>query len=108
MLSELRRRTRHGLIPMLGLAVLVYIGFHAIQGDRGLIAYLQLTSELDKAKAVFDGVSAERAVLEHRTSLLRPEKLDLDMLDERVRAVLLYVDPRDVIIETVKTGSEGK
>jgi cell division protein FtsB len=43
-------------------------------------------------------VRAERAFWERRVSLLRSDKLDPDMLDERARAMLDYVDPRDVTL----------
>ena len=43
-------------------------------------------------------VTAERKQWEHRVSLLRADKLDPDLLDERARAMLNYVHPRDLIL----------
>ncbi|HEY4775757.1 MAG TPA: septum formation initiator family protein, partial [Xanthobacteraceae bacterium] len=40
----------------------------------------------------------ERAEWQHRVNLLKSESIDPDMLDERARALLNYVDPRDVVI----------
>src|SRR5882762_2435681 len=50
-----------------------------------------LTAELGQAKA-------ERDQWQRRVSLIKSESLDPDMLDERVRALLDYADPRDAIL----------
>jgi len=84
----LRRRARHVLVPVLGALLVAYFGYHAIEGDRGLLAYLALTQELKKAEISRDLIGADRQVLERRVALLRPEGVDPDMLDERVRLML--------------------
>jgi cell division protein FtsB len=43
-------------------------------------------------------LKAERAVWDRRVALLRSDKIDPDMLDERARALLGYVDPRDAVL----------
>jgi cell division protein FtsB len=43
-------------------------------------------------------LKAERQVWEHRVTLLRSDRIDPDMLDERVRAMLDYVDPHDIAL----------
>jgi len=43
-------------------------------------------------------VKAERAQWERRVALLRPDRIDPDMLDERARALLGYVDARDLTL----------
>ena len=49
-----------------------------------------LTTELARLKR-------ERADSEHRISLLRPDRLDPDMLDERARYQLDYANPHDLV-----------
>jgi cell division protein FtsB len=41
---------------------------------------------------------AERARWERRVALLKADRLDPDMLDERARQLLDYADPRDVTV----------
>ncbi len=43
-------------------------------------------------------LKAERAVWQRRVSLLRSTQIDPDMLDERARALLGLVDPRDITL----------
>jgi cell division protein FtsB len=50
-----------------------------------------LTDELGRLKQ-------ERAGWQHRVKLLQSSSIDPDTLDERARAVLNYLDPRDLTL----------
>jgi cell division protein FtsB len=82
----------------MGAAVMVYFGYHAVQGDRGLMAWWNLRFEIERANTELAKVSTEKKVLEHRVALLRPESLDPDMLEERARIMLGALGPNDLII----------
>ena len=92
-----RYRARHIVLPVLGGLLVVYFGYHAVHGERGLLAYLRLTQEFRKAEITRDLFHAERQLIERRTALLRPEGIDPDMLDERVRT-MLNVGRRDELV----------
>ena len=96
--SDVSRRLRHSLAPILGAAAIAYFGYHAVQGDRGLIAWWNLRYEIERTEANLAQVGAEKQVLEHRVALLRPESLDRDMLEERARIMLGFVHPDDRIV----------
>jgi cell division protein FtsB len=95
---EFSRKARQVLGPLMGAAMMVYFGYHAVQGDRGLIAWWNLRFEIERAEAVLTDVSAEKKTLERRVSLLRSESLDPDMLEERARIMLGAVHPTDYIV----------
>jgi cell division protein FtsB len=97
-LRELRRRARHIAPPVLAACVLSYFAYHAIQGDRGLLAWLQLRQDLAEAQAEDARLTSERARLEQRVSLLRAESLDPDLLDERAHALLGYGRPDEYVL----------
>ncbi|EWY42280.1 septation ring formation regulator EzrA [Skermanella stibiiresistens SB22] len=92
------RALRQTVGPAIGAAIVGYFAYHAVQGDRGLIALSHLQNEIQQAQATLAQVKDERVELEKRASLLRRDHLDPDMLDERARAVLNYSHPDDVII----------
>ena len=94
----MRWRPRHVVAPLLWACVVAYLGYHVVQGDRGLIAWLRLTKEVEQVTASLDLASAERARTEHNVALLRPDGLDPDLLDERARVVLGLGHPRDLVI----------
>ena len=98
LLRELRRRARFVVVPILGTVLTGYFAYHLVEGDRGLIAWLRLTEEIHAEKANLAKVSAERAALDLKVANLRPDHLDPDLLDERVRAVLNLVAPDEVVI----------
>ncbi|MBI1209591.1 MAG: septum formation initiator family protein [Azospirillum sp.] len=84
--------------PVIGSCIVGYFAFYAVQGDRGLYALKHLQGEVEEAKVTFADVEAERERLARRAKLLRPDSLDLDMLDERARAMLNYSRPDEIIL----------
>jgi cell division protein FtsB len=104
---ELKRRARHAIAPVLGILLTGYFGYHAVEGDRGLLAWRRVGAEIADAEARLDQVSHERQILEHRVSLLRPDNLDPDMLEERARAILNYSRPDEVVILAKRPAAAG-
>ncbi len=97
-MQEIRRRARHIIPPVVGVSAFVYFAYHAIQGDRGLIAYSQLNTEIVQARQTLSEVASVREMLAREVRLLKPNGLDPDMLDERARAMLNVVRPDEVVI----------
>jgi cell division protein FtsB len=102
--KEIRRKLPQVLAPLFGAAMMAYFGYHAVQGDRGLIAWWSLRYEIEKADYELAEVTAVKQALEHKVSLLRPESLDRDMLEERARIMLGSVNADDFIIPMPGTG----
>ena len=69
----------------------VNFGYHALQGEHGLFALMRIESEEAALRADLDDLLAERERLENITARLSPDFLDLDLLDERARAVLGHI-----------------
>lgn len=95
---EIRRRLRQVALPLLGACLSAYFVFHAIHGDRGILAWLRLNQELKAATAEAVQAADDRAAMERRVTLLSNNSLDLDMLEERARVMLNYAHPDDLII----------
>lgn len=101
--GELRARARHVVGPVLGVLAIGYFAYHAIHGDRGLIAWNELKLRVEAARVVLGDTAAERKILERRVRLLNPRSLDPDMLDERARLMLnLARDDELVIFASVR------
>lgn len=94
---KLRYQISKLILPGIAFGLLIYIIYHILSGDHGWFAWRQLRGELAAAQTSLTALEKEKSALEHRVQLLRPESLDLDMLDERVRAVLNNSDPNDVV-----------
>ena len=96
--DEIKTRARHAIAPVLGAVLVGYFGYHMVQGDYGIIAYLHLKAKVGQAHAIESRVERDRVRLEGRVVLLRPDNLDRDLLDERARAMLNYAHPDDIVI----------
>ena len=86
------------LPPVLGVCLVLYLIFHIISGERGLLAYPERLRALEAAKAQLVDLQQEQNQWEQRVRLLRMEGLDLDMLEERSRAMLNFMRSDEVVI----------
>jgi cell division protein FtsB len=96
----IRPRIR-AFLAALGLYVLAalfigYFGVNAYTGAHGIRAKQNLDQRIADLMGELDTAKAERERWERRVALLKPDRLDPDMLDERARQLLDYADPRDV------------
>jgi cell division protein FtsB len=97
-----RRRLR-GILTALGLylvaaALIGYFGVHAFSGQRGLRAKHEIDQQMVELTAELDRLKAERLHWERKVSLLRPDKIDPDTLDEQARLLLNFAHPNDAVM----------
>ena len=93
-------RWAYGRWPLfLACAVLAYFGYHAVHGDRGLLAWLDRNREIEAARLELAQLEAERDQLQHRIDGLQEGHLDRDLLEEELRK-LGYVRQNEVLVLT--------
>ena len=90
----------HHFLVSSSLGLIGYFVYHSVQGDRGLLSYMRMATEVSRSEAQLDGIVTTRKALSHRVALLHPKSLDPDMLEEQARYTLNYANPNDVIIMT--------
>src|SRR5215510_9019228 len=95
---DIKRRLAQVAWPMLGACVAGYFVYHAVQGDRGIVAWMQLNQQIRVAETELEKTDAERQEMEQRVALLSNSSLDLDMLEERARVMLNFAHPDDLVI----------
>jgi cell division protein FtsB len=98
----IRPRIR-AFLTALGLYVVAalfigYFAFNAYTGKNGIKARESLDRQIADLAGELDRAKAERARWERRVALLKSDRIDPDMLDERARQLLNYTDPRDVTV----------
>jgi len=91
--------TALGLYTVAAL-IIGYFGVNAYTGAHGLKAKQDLAQQQADLTRELDRVRAERKTWGHIVTLLRADNLDPDLLDERARALLGYVDPRELMLIT--------
>lgn len=86
------------------LAYIVLIGIIAVfahsglQGEHGLAAFREAETEERRLAAQLEALRRERLELENRVLRLSDRNLDLDLLDERARAVLGVVREDELVV----------
>ena len=78
-------------------AMIGYFGVNAYTGRYGLNAQQELDQEIVSLTTELARLKRERAAAEQRVSLLRSDRVDPDMLDERARFQLDYANPHDLV-----------
>lgn len=78
-------------------ALIGYFGVNAYTGKYGLNARQELDQEVVALTSELARLKRERAEGEHRVSLLRSDRVDPDMLEERARYQLDYANPHDLV-----------
>ena len=78
-------------------AMIGYFGVNAYTGKYGLNARQELDQEIVALTSELARLKRERAAGEQRVSALRSDQVDPDMLDERARYQLDYVNPHDLV-----------
>jgi len=75
-----------------------YFGVNAYTGKNGINARQELDQQIAELASEVERVKAERQRWERRVALLKADRIDPDMLDERARQLLNYLDPHEVTI----------
>lgn len=100
----IRRGFRTFVPPLVFYAIAFACAFFFVNeaklGQRGLEAKLEIKGQQARVLAELDALRQERTEWERRVALFKPEAMDRDLLDERVRRVLNRVNPHDVVIMT--------
>jgi cell division protein FtsB len=97
------RRKLRTFLSTLGLyvgcaLVIGYFGVNAFTGNHGLRAQQDLDQQFTALNEELGHLKRERAEWQRRVKLLQSSSIDPDTLDERARAVLNYLDPRDLTL----------
>jgi cell division protein FtsB len=95
---EIKRIGRQVAGAVVGCLLIGYFLFHTVQGERGLLSWVQLKQKLAYQELEHDRAFRERRKWEDWSNSLRPEALDRDLLDERVRAVTAYGREDELVI----------
>ncbi len=103
LLVEIKNRARHVIGPLLGVSAVIYFAYHAVNGDRGLVAWLELQDRVQATEETAEDIARQRQAIENRVRLLTPNSLDPDMIEERARIMLNFAYADDIVIPEPRT-----
>jgi len=104
MVTRKRLRAFLNALTLYALAALLigYFGVNAYSGNRGLKAKEVIDQQIATLTTELDRLQSEDVQWQRRIGLLKSGDTDPDMLDERARALLDYVDPNDLTLMLVR------
>ena len=76
-----------------------YFSFSALQGDYGLFRRIQIEDKEAQLRTRLEEINAEVAEMENKTKRMSAEHLDLELLDEQARRILVFVRPDDIFVK---------
>ncbi len=83
--------------PLFFGGMMTYLVFHALNGNHGVYALLKEQRRLAMQEHELSELQKQREAAERRVMLMSDHSLDLDLLDERARAVLGYAGKDEVV-----------
>lgn len=86
------------IVPGILFLVGFYFTFTAVQGNNGLFQRIQVEAERDRLTEELARLQMQTDRMEILTRRLSDDYLDIDLLDERVRDVLGYARPDELIL----------
>ncbi|MBQ9271773.1 MAG: septum formation initiator family protein [Alphaproteobacteria bacterium] len=92
------KKSKSSAVLVLLILLSSYFSYFAIKGDRGYLKYLYLQNKVSEAEKMNANYDKRREELEQKVNLLSAGSLDLDLLDERARAVLNMIGNNEFII----------
>ncbi len=90
---------RNIMFPVVIVTMMVYFTYHIFQGQRGVLAWIRLDKKLKEQEVTLNALTKEKEFLEKEAYLLRPDSLDLDLLEEKSRQVLNFAHPNEVVVQ---------
>jgi cell division protein FtsB len=97
-IKHFKQNVAASIVPMVCACFVLYLGYHGLYGERGLITMLRLKKEIGHLEFDLAAMREESKILQRRITLLRPESLDVDLLEERARVQLGYARSADLVI----------
>lgn len=82
-------------LALIVTCLIVYLGYHALQGNRGVINLFHLTKEKKELVGEIDKLQAARNAKEGKIKMLKPDSIDVDLLDEQVKRNLGYLNKNE-------------
>lgn len=89
---------RANILLVVGVCLGLYFTFHAFYGGRSFDRLDMLQHELVMYEKQRHAVGQEHAKIIEKVTMMRPATLSRDLLEERVRYVLGYKNPQEIVI----------
>jgi cell division protein FtsB len=103
----IRLKNKSLIVNALIFLLIIYFGYHSLNGQRGVFAYLKLKRDLAVQAQALSEVEGEKQLYEKKIKLLNPKSIDIDLLDELARRDLGLIGEGEYIVKIPTKKSKG-
>ncbi|HEY3778001.1 MAG TPA: septum formation initiator family protein [Rhizomicrobium sp.] len=86
------------IVPAVSAAAILYFGYYAVWGTRGLLALADVKAQLGVQEGRLTAISRQRSGLEKRIRLLQSGSEDPDLIEEVARSQMLGSTPGQIAV----------
>ena len=86
------------IFPLCCIGLICWLGWFGYHGKRGFLQLEKSRAALAVLETDLAGAEAKRESLVKRVRLLRPERIDPDLLDSRAREMVEFAHPNDRVL----------
>lgn len=98
LLRELIKHTKSLILPVFILLGFTYVYYHLFTGDRSVWVWYGLNEQVHQMQVENALLRDQQVSLEAKVKRLKPDTLDVDYLDERVRETLPVLRTNERVI----------
>ncbi len=102
---SVKRWLRESWVLLGAVLMLLYFGYHAVHGKRGLFAWLDISRELERSRAELALLKAEGSDLQAQVDALQPDRSDPDLVESELRRLGYIGQGEKVILDTTSPGA---
>ena len=81
------------------LFLFLYMFYFLINGERGIISYFKIKNQNSNYKIIMTDLNNKNDLFKSRITMLQPNSLDLDYLDEKIRQKIGFIDENELLIK---------
>lgn len=85
-------------IPILFIAIVIYLLYHIMNGNRSIFVYLEKRNTIAKKLEKLNNMKEINLKLENKINRLQDNNIDPDLLDEQARLILGKSEKDDIVL----------
>ena len=83
---------------MLSFFIFIYLAYFLINGDKGIISYYKLKNKNYEYTVLLSKLDNDNKIIVDRITRLKPNTIDLDYLDEKIKDQTGYLNSNELLI----------
>ena len=88
--------------------LLIYFAYHGIHGDRGALAWVDKSRELEASKTELAQLDSQIDDLQAKVTALQPDRADPDLLEEKLRELGYIARGEEIIVPGNAQGDQAR